>query len=379
MFIHRQVAAGLILSAIFSVSLAGSMQTDSVNTSIGDRGPAIQSVLTLPSAVAVDKKGNIFIAERGGNRIRRIDAQTDIITTIAGTGRRSYSGDGGPAAQAEISIPECLAFDARGNLYFTDRGNSRIRRVDAATGIITTVAGTGVRGYSGDGGPAARAEISSPYGIALDRDGHIFFADTENQCYRRIDARTGIITTVAGNGQRGFSGDGGPATEASFSRPHVLTIDSSGNLILGDSFNQRIRKVERATGIITTIAGTGEQGFSGDGGPATKASFKYFGGLVLDSKGNLFITDGVNNRIRKIAARTGIITTVAGTGEKSFGGDGGPALQAQISWPYGIALDGEENIIFADWENNRVRRIDARTGIITTVAGAGNSSSGSRQ
>lgn len=364
----------LIASVIISVNVAGTAQTGSVSSPIGDGGPATQSVLVGPSGIAIDKHSNLFIAERGGNRIRRVDQRTGIITTVAGTGNRSYSGDGGPATQADISIPEHIALDSNGNLYFGDRGNARVRRVDRRTGIITTVAGTGTRGYSGDGKPATQAEISAPYGISLDQKGNLFIADTENQCLRRVDAKTGIITTVAGNGQRGFGGDGGPATKASLSRPHVSIIDPNGNLIVGDSFNQRIRKVDRATGIITTLAGTGEEGFSGDGGPATKASFTYFGALAFDNRGNLFITDGGNNRIRKIDA-TGIITTVAGTGEQGFGGDGGPALQARMKWPYGMAIDQQGNIFFADWQNGRVRRIDARTGIITTVAGGGSTSS----
>jgi len=336
----------------------------------GDGGLATEALLGGPSGIALDQNGNLVFGERRGNRVRRVDLKTGIITTIAGTGVKGFSGDGGPAREAELGGIEHIAFDSKWNLYLGDRGNARVRRIDGRTGIITTLAGNGIRGYSGDGGPATEASITNPYGLTVDSRDNVYIADTENQRIRRVDITTGIITTVAGNGEKGFSGDGGPATNASFYRPHVITMDPAGNLVIGDSFNQRIRRVDSKTGIIMTIAGTGEKGAGGSGGPAIKASFQYFGALVFDTKGDLYFTEG-NNRIRKIDHRTNIITLVAGTGEAGFSGDGGPALQATLKWPYGMAIDGEGNIYFADWENNRIRKIAAETGVITTVAGRG--------
>jgi sugar lactone lactonase YvrE len=354
----------LSLLIVASITAPTLPQSASLN---GDGGKAVEASLGFPSGLALDSRGNLFVADRRANRVRRIDARSGIITTAAGTGERRFSGDGGPATQAGLSIPEYVALDAQDNLYIADRGNSRIRRVDAKTALITTVAGNGTPGFSGDGGQAAEAKLSYPYGLALDQAGNIFIADTENHCVRRVDARSGIITTVAGNGRRGFSGDGGPAVDATFNRPHVLTLDPKGDLVIGDSFNQRIRRVDRRTGFIRTIAGTGEEGHGGDGGDALRATFTYFGALAFDARGDLLLT--TFGKVRVIAARTNVIDTIAGTGVRGFGGDGGPATQAIFGIAYGMVLDAKGNIYFADAENGRIRRIDSRTRIITTVAG----------
>ena len=312
----------------------------------------------------------IYFSDVGNSRIRRVDLTTGIITTVAGGGTTDL-GDGGPATEAIFSShPMRVTGDNAGNLYVTDAHHARIRKIDIATGTITTVAGCGTEGNSGDGGPAVLAQLASPHGSALDRHGNIYIADLKNDRIRKVDGATGIITTVAGNGEHGYSGDGGPATEAMLASPIAVTCSADGDLYIADHRNSRIRKVDAATGIITTVAGTGEQGFNGDGGPATQAAIALPRDIALDPDGSLYIADGANNRIRKVDP-DGTISTVAGTGSADFSGDGGPAHKASLSMPYSIALDSDGNLYVVDTGNYRVRRIDATTGIITTIAGNG--------
>ena len=332
-------------------------------TGVGDGGPAIAAVLRFPTGVAVDGAGDLYIADRSNNRIRKIDS-TGTITTIAGTGERGFGGDGGPAVQAQFNFPYGVAVDSAGNLYIADSSNNRIRKVDS-TGTITTIAGTGTSGFSGDGGAAVQAQFNFPTGVAVDGAGNLYIADTSNQRIRKVDS-TGTIITIAGTGTSGFSGDGGDAVQAQFNFPYGVAVDSAGNLYIADSSNQRIRKID-STGTITTMAGTGTSGFSGDGGDAVQAQLNYPNGVAVDSAGNLYIADRNNQRIRKIDS-TGTITTMAGTGEGDFGGDGGPAIQAQLSFPVGVAVDSAGNLYIADTSNQRVRKIDS-TGTITTIAG----------
>ena len=296
--------------------------------------------------MAVDGAGNLFIADTSNNRIRRVDAR-GIITTVAGIGSEGvegsgFGGDGGPAITARLNSPFGLAPDRQGNLYIADSYNHRIRRVDAS-GIITTVAGTGVRGHSGDGGPATRAKLRNPAAVAVDGNGNLFIADSENNRIRRVD-RSGTITTVAGTGARGYGGDGGPAVAARLSSPKGVAVDGAGNLLLADTLNYRIRRVDRS-GTITTIAGTGSQRDDGDGGPATRAQIGYASHIAVDSSGNLFIALG--HRIRRVDA-SGIITTVAGTGRQGDRGDGGPAVEAEITHARGVAVGGAGDLYIAD-------------------------------
>ena len=312
----------------------------------------------------------LYFADVGNSRIRRVDLTTGVITTVAGGGTGDL-GDGGPATEATFSShPMRVAGDRAGNLFVADAHHARIRRIDAVTQIIDTVAGCGVEGYSGDGGPATRAQIASPHGTSLDEHGNIYIADLKNDRIRRVDASTGTITTVAGTGEHWYSGDGGPATEAMLASPIAVTVSADGDLYIADHRNSRIRVVEATMGIIATVAGTGEQGFSGDGGPATQAAISLPRDVALDSDGSLYIADGANNRIRKVDSN-GTITTVVGTGRTEFSDDGDPAHKASLSMPYSIALDGEGNLYVVDTGNYRVRRIDASTGVITTVAGNG--------
>ena len=317
----------------------------------GDGGPATSALLLDPKRVAVDGPENLFIADTRNNRVRRVDALTGIITTVAGSGRAGSGGDGGPATSASLFEPEGMAVDAAGNLFIADTDNG-IRRVDAETGFITTVAGNGEYGYSGDGGPATRAMLMLAVGVALDSAGNLFFSDLDNHRVRRVDARTGIITTVAGTGRSGFTPDGAPAAEAMLDGPHGLGVDSGGNLFIAEFGNHRVRKVEAATGLMITVAGTGEQGFGGDGGPAAEARLASPMGIAVDGPGNLFIADWANDRIRSVDAETGVITTVAGGGQ-DFSGEG-PADSVALSGPSGVAVDANGNLFIAVWGNNRV-------------------------
>jgi sugar lactone lactonase YvrE len=362
--------ASVYMYQVFKVDNAGNIKVVAGNGAdgySGDGGAATSAELSYPMGVAIDTSGDLFIADFDNERIRRVDAATGIITTVAGNGTQGFSGDGGPATSATLNHPWGVAVDASGNLFIADVYNQRIRRVDASTGTITTVAGNGTAAYSGDGGAATSASLNYPYGVAVDASGNLFIADTGNARVRRVDAKTGIITTVAGDGNGAYSsGDGGPATSAGLS-PSGVALDSSGNLFIADG-NNRIRRVDAVTGVITTVAGNGTQGFSGDGGPATNASLNGAESVAVDSSGNLFIADRENQRVRRVAAATAVIATVAGGGSD---GDGGPATSAFLTNTYGVAEDKSRSLFIADTQNSRIRRVDATTGIITTVAGNG--------
>jgi cysteine-rich repeat protein len=333
----------------------------------GDGGAATSAHLSSPQGVAVDGLGNLFIADMGNHRVRRVDAATGVITTMAGTGAAGFSGDGGPAASAELNSPRGLAVDGLGNLLIADRSNHRIRRVDADSGNITTVAGTGTSGYTGDGGPAVGAQVGAPQRVAVDGPGNLFIADTSNHCIRKVDTG-GTITTVAGTGNLGDAGDGGPATSAQLSSPLGVAVDRLGNVVIADTFNSRIRRVDTA-GVITTVTGTDTPGFSGDGGPASEAQVDRPSSVVVDGLGNLVIADGQNHRIRRVGT-DGVMTTVAGTGAQKPSGDGGAATSARLDSPEDTAVDALGNLFFADRFNHRVRRVGT-DGVITTVAGTG--------
>ena len=339
----------------------------------GDGGPAAEAHL-IPSDVAVDAAGSVYVVDAGNRRVRKIDA-AGIITTYAGTGKIGYSGDGGPATEAQLWSPIRVAVDAAGNLYCVDRqrSNNRIRKIDAA-GIITTYAGTGGYGYSGDGGPAAEAQLDFPDDMAVDAAGNLYVSEYSR--IRKIDA-AGIITTFAGTAELGYSGDGGPATEAQLEFPSEVAVDAAGNVYVADQRRRRIRKID-AAGIITTFAGTGERGSSGgDGDIATMAQFFRIYGLAVDADGNVYISEGGNaqnrfTRIRKIDTE-GVITTVAGTGKPDYSGDGGPALQAELRSPEGLAADAEGNVYVADGGNSRVRVLRPGTQIAVPLGSSGDS------
>ncbi len=338
---------------------------------VGDGGPALAARLNLPGGVLEAPNGDLVIIDFGNHRIRRVDRQTGLIDTIVGTGEAGYNGDGIPARQAQLSRPEYATYGPEGDLYIADSYNNRVRKVDHATGLISTVAGSGERGAAGDGGPATRAEMHFPEGLTLDREGNLFIGDTVNRRIRRVDAKTGIITTYAGSGEVGVNREGTPAAEAKFLRLARIAIDGAGNLYVADSPTQRILVIDAATRQVRTYAGTGKPGFSGDGGPATAAQMRYPEGLFVAGNGDLYFADVANHRVRRVEARTGLIDTVAGNGEKGFAGDGGPAREARLWSPGRTWLDAQGNLLISDILNSRIRRVDARTGVISTVAGSG--------
>ncbi|MFZ0319755.1 MAG: hypothetical protein WAL56_11565 [Candidatus Sulfotelmatobacter sp.] len=291
-----------------------------------------------------------------------------LISTVAGNGTYGYSGDGGLAFNAELREPTGVALNTSGNVYIADDFNYRIRKITVSTGDISTVAGDGTAGYSGDGGAATGAELNYPLGLAVDTSGNIYIADLINCRVRKVTVSTGIITTVAGNGKCGYSGDGGAATSAELANPSTVAVDKSGNIYIADENNNRVRKVTVSTGIITTVAGNGIAGYSGDGGPATSAEMDDPTAVAVDSSANIYITDTVNQRIRKVTVSTGIITTVAGNGTAGYSGDGGPATSAELYEPLGIATDSSNNFYIVDFDNCRICEVTVSNGIINTVA-----------
>jgi len=294
----------------------------------------------------------------------KVSAQN--IYTFAGTGVSGYSGDGAAAANAKIYYPMGLAFDAAGNLYISDQQNSRVRKVDPA-GIITTFAGNGVSGFSGDGSLATSAKITGASNVAVDAAGNVYIADELNHRIRKVNT-SGIISTFAGNGVQGFSGDGGLATSAAFNQPNKVACDAAGNVYITDYVNQRIRRVN-TLGVVSTIVGTGVAGYNGDGGPAASAQINYAEEIKVDASGNLYIADVANQRIRMVDG-TGNISTIAGTGIAGFSGDGGLAVNAQLYNPTGVEIDAFGIIYITDNWNSRIRIITSSASIIT-IAGTG--------
>ena len=333
-----RLSSTAILTLVISCCAFG--QTYTINTFAGngtigysgDNGPATSAQLNQPWGVAVDAAGNVYIADTVNNRIRKV--ANGVISTVAGNGTLGYSGDDGPATSAQLSWPAGVAVDSAGNLYVADQNNNRIRKV--SNGVITTVAGNGTPGYSGDNGSATSAKLYGPQGVAVDSAGNLYIADTSNQRIRKV--LNGVIATAAGNGpdlygNGGYSGDNGPATSARLNQPWGVAVDFAGNLFIADYGNNRIRKV--SNGVITTAI-----------------NWSYPQGVAVDAAGNLFIADNYG-RISKLS--NGVITTVAGTGMQGFSGDNGPATGAQLSGPAGVAVDAAGNVYVADFGNNRIR------------------------
>ena len=323
---------------------------------------ATQASIFLPTGVVADAAGNLYLADSQNNRIRRVDGKTGLISTVAGTGIPGYGGDGGPAVNALINVPAGLVLDGAGNIYFADSGNHIVRRIDAVTGLISMVAGTpGKQGYLGDGLPANAAKLAFPEGLALDAAGNLLIADTGNNVIRKVAATAtgfGDISTIAGTGAAGFNGDNQLATAAELNSPWSVAVAQDGSIYIADLTNNRVRKINGA-GTIFTVAGTGTRGFMGDGGAATAALLGEPAAVVLDPAGDLYIADSDNNRVREVNAATQLIETICGNSSEQFAGDGGPADLASMYGPYALFFDQVGNLFIADMFHNRIRRINA--------------------
>lgn len=326
-----------------------------------------------PTGIGIDATGRIFFTDCLGGHVYRIDTP-GTATMIAGTGISTtaggLSGEAVPATAADLHCPADVAFDPAGNLIVVDHANNRLRSIDTA-GVIHTIIGSGPIGTAtddgtigGDGGPALAAQLQEPWGIVFDSSGDLLIADRDNHAVRRVDVN-GVITTVAGSGDRGFGGDGGPATAAQMSRPQSVAIDASGNVFISDSDNHRVRKVD-TNGVISTVVGTGASGYSGDGAAALDAELMDPNGLAFDLRGNLYIADDLANAVRMVDVR-GIISTVAGTGEAGFSGDGGRAVAGRLDTPSDVVFDASGHLYITDAGNHRIRRVNP-DGTIETYA-----------
>ena len=291
-----------------------------------------------------------------------------IITTIVGTGDAGFSGDNGPAIKARLREPFMCDFDTEGNLYVCEAKNHTVRKIDMATKTITTVAGTGELGYSGDGGPATSATMNEPYSLQVAANGDIYIVDRLNAAIRKVDSATGIITTVAGTGEPGYSGDSGPGETAQMREPNDCFLTSTGGLLIADIQDQRVRHLDLSSGIISTFAGNGEKAREGDGLPATEASILGARAVCMDSLGNTYICEREGNGVRKVD-NNGIMSTIAGTGERGYTGDTGPAIDAQWGSPKAIRCNDKDEIIVVDTEIHAHRKIDPASNIVTTIAG----------
>ena len=345
-----------VVFLLFSFSIATQAQIITTvaggdTTGLGDGGLATACELFEPIGVAVDNAGNLYICDRGNNRVRKVN-NTGIITTIAGTGTAGYNGDGLPATSAQVNYPYAVAIDDTGNVFIADELNNRIRKINTS-GIITTIAGTGTAGYNGDNIAATGAELNSPDGIAIDGSGNVYLSDYNNNRVRKINT-SGIITTYAGTGIGPYNGDNFSASTSNLYHPFGIALDNGGNLYIADFSNNRLRRVN-VSGIITTIGGNGIPGIAGDGGPATTAELD-LAGVAVDVSGNIYIGDAGRNIVRKINS-SGVITTIAGTGVDGYNGDNQPATQAELFNPVGVAVDASENLYIADFGNDRIRYI----------------------
>jgi sugar lactone lactonase YvrE len=351
-----------ILGAVLSLAAVAPMRAEKLVLVAGggdgaDGSPALQAKLTGPFGVAFDEAGNMFIVEMTGNRVRKVD-RNGILTTIAGTGAKGNSGDGGPASAAQLNEPHSLAVAANGDIYVSDTGNNRVRRIDARTGIISAFAGTGENGYSGDGGPAKEAKFGGVCCVALEPKGEqMYLADLDNRRIRAVDLKTGIVRTVAGNGKRGVPQDGVEASAAPLVDPRAVAADAQGNVYILERNGNALRVVD-SKGRIRTVAGTGQAGATSDNGDAQQAKLNGPKHLCIDLEGNVVIADTENHLIRKYLPREGKIIRIAGTGKKGTAGTGADPLQAQVSQPHGVTVHPSGTLYIADSSNNRVLKIE---------------------
>jgi gliding motility-associated-like protein len=363
-----------IAKAQFIITYAG----DGYNGNIGNGNPALCAGIPYTRGVSFDGKNAIYLT--CSNSIRKINIATGIISNVSGSDTYGYAGDGGPAANALLQSPFDVCADSVNNIiYIAEYGGNRIRKIDITTGIISTIAGNGSAGYSGDGGPAINASLNKPMAVCLDYKGNLYIADMYNSRTRKIDLATGIISTYAGNGNTFYSGDGGQAAAAGTPYPNKICSDLSGNIYISEvasGITSRIRKINAATGIITTIAGNNNYAYGGDGGPAVNATLFDPAGVFVDKQNNVYISEYDDSRVRKIDAATGIINTLAGNGTNGFSGDGGLAASAALHYPLGLTMDNSNNLYVADNTNHRIRQISfgataPPSGVTVTIAASG--------
>ena len=336
--------------------------------------PPLSAALSRPVALAADRGGSVFIVSEGAHCVWVLDADDDTLKLFAGADASGADGDGGSATSSRLLDPRGVAVDAKRNVLIADAGSHRLRVVAAITGVMRTLAGTGAPGAHGDGGAASRAALHGPVAVAVESSsGRIAIADQLNHKVRLISAE-GIISTLAGTGAEGAEGDGGPASAAALSLPSSVAFDRVGNVLIADHGNSRVRIVSAFAGTITTLAGTGDLGYSGDGGLASAAVLLNPLALSVDpGSGDTIIVDGLNNVLRRVSAASGLITTIAGSAARAryeAADEGAPALEAGLFLPSGVAFDAEGRILVADTHNHRVRRVDA-AGRMDTIAGSG--------
>lgn len=346
----------LVLTSLASAATLRTVAGTGTKGFSGDGGPATSAAVNNPFGVVRGPDGNLWFCEYGGQRIRTISA-AGVIRTVVGNGQTGYSGDGGPALSASLNLPHEIRFDRAGNLYFVDMQNHAVRRVDAKTQIITTVAGTGQPGYSGDNGPATAAQLNQPHSLQFDPAGDLYICDIRNNVIRKITIKTGVIATFAGTGKPGATPDNAPIAGTPLRGPRTLDFDAQGNLWLATREGNQVFKFDLAAGRIHHVAGTGKKGFTGDGGPALAATLNGPKGLTIGRDGRVYLVDTENHAIRVVDPQTNLITTLVGMGKPADGPDGNSPLTAGLARPHGIWVDPDGTVFIGDSENHRVRAL----------------------
>jgi sugar lactone lactonase YvrE len=345
-----------LLASTPATALAGQIILVAGGGTSPTKVPATEAQLTQPFGIDFDRHGNAFLVELGGNRALKIDTRGRL-TTMAGSGKKNFSGDGGPAASAEFNGPHNLAVAANGDVFIADTWNCRVRKIDAKSGVITTFAGTGDKGFAGDGGPADKAQFGGIYCITFSPDGRkMHLADLDNRRIRGIDMTTNVVTTVAGNGQKGVPADGARAVDAPLVDPRAVASDANGNVYVLERSGHALRVVS-PDGRIRTVVGTGKKGLSGDGGPGKEATLAGPKHLCVDHAGDVIIADSDDHCVRKYSPKTGTIVRVAGTGKVGKAGIGGPPEQVQLNQPHGVTLAADGTLYICDSMNDRVLKI----------------------
>jgi streptogramin lyase len=348
----------LLFAASFSLPAASTKTVTLAGTGVsgfsGDGGAGVKGQLANPYGLVTGPDGALYICEVDNHRVRRLDLKTHKLSTVAGNGKKGYAGDGGPALEASLNEPYEIRFDKAGNMFFVEMRNHVVRRVDAKTKIITTVAGTGTPGFSGDGGPGVKAQLNQPHSIAFDPEGRLLICDIANNRVRRLDFKTGTIETYGGTGERKPTPDGAPLAGTPLNGPRAIDLDREGNLYLALREGNAVYRIDPKAGRIHHLAGTGEKGYSGDGAPAKAAKLSGPKGIAWAPDGGVYIADTESHTIRRIDLKTGIITTAAGTGARGDGPDG-DALACKLARPHGIFIDGKGRKYIGDSENHRIR------------------------